>query len=342
MRLSRRRFLVGAVAAIPAGSIGRWPTHAQTETLSAISAVDVNAREIPFFDPRDATHVRYGSLEFRSGLVLTSSFKGFGGLSALHLDPKGELFISLSDKGYWFTGRIVYKGKNLSGLADVKSTHMLGPDGKTLASRGWFDTESLAFDGAYAYVGIERVNQIVRFDFSKGGIQSRGEPIAVPLAISKLPFNKGLESLVFVPKGQVLAGTLIAISERGLDASGNTLAFLLGGPTPGQFTVLRTNDYDISDALLLNGNLLILERKFSYSKGVGIRIRRMSLGAVKPDALIEGPTIFECDLGYEIDNMEGIDAHVTAEGETVLTLISDDNFSMIQRTLLLQFTLVDP
>ena len=31
-----------------------------------------------------------------------------------------------------------------------------------------------------------------------------------------------------------------------------------------------------------------------------------------------------------------------AGGETVLTLISDDNFSMIQRTLLLQFTLAEP
>jgi hypothetical protein len=39
--------------------------------------------------------------------------------------------------------------------------------------------------------------------------------------------------------------------------------------------------------------------------------------------------------------MEGIDTHVTAGGETVLTMVSDDNFSMLQRTLLLQFTLVD-
>jgi hypothetical protein len=39
--------------------------------------------------------------------------------------------------------------------------------------------------------------------------------------------------------------------------------------------------------------------------------------------------------------MEGIDAHVTAKGDTVLTMVSDDNFSMIQRTLLLQFTLVE-
>jgi hypothetical protein len=32
---------------------------------------------------------------------------------------------------------------------------------------------------------------------------------------------------------------------------------------------------------------------------------------------------------------------VTPEGDTVLTMISDDNFSMIQRTLLLQFTLME-
>jgi hypothetical protein len=38
--------------------------------------------------------------------------------------------------------------------------------------------------------------------------------------------------------------------------------------------------------------------------------------------------------------MEGIDAHVTEAGDTVLTLVSDDNFSLLQRNLLLQFTLV--
>jgi hypothetical protein len=86
---------------------------------------------------------------------------------------------------------------------------------------------------------------------------------------------------------------------------------------------------------------LVLERKFSLIEGVGIRIRRIPLQSIAPDALVDGPAIFQADLGYEIDNMEGIDAFVTPEGETVLTMVSDDNFSMIQRTLLLQFTLVE-
>jgi hypothetical protein len=39
--------------------------------------------------------------------------------------------------------------------------------------------------------------------------------------------------------------------------------------------------------------------------------------------------------------MEGIDGFVTPEGDTALTMVSDDNFSLIQRTLLLQFTLLE-
>jgi hypothetical protein len=219
---------------------------------------------------------------------------------------------------------------------------MLGPDGKPITARGWFDSESIALDGAFVYIGLERVNQLLRYDFSKGFTRSRGEVMPLPPAAKKLPYNKGLEALVMVPKGMSLAGTLIAISERGLDASGNLIAFLIGGPAPGQFSVRRTDNFDVSDAVLLpSGDLLILERKFSWLSGIGIRIRRIALKSVAPNAVVDGPSIFDADMGHEIDNMEGIDAHVTPEGDTVLTMVSDDNFSMLQRTLLLQFTLVD-
>ncbi len=230
----------------------------------------------------------------------------------------------------------------MTGLTDVEAAPMLGSDGKPFTARGWFDSESIAVDGSLVYIGLERVNQVLRFDFSKGFTRALGEVVPMPPAVKKLPFNRGLEALVMVPKGLPLAGTLIALSERGLDADGNLIAFLVGGPSPGQFSVRRTNAYDISDATLLpSGELLLLERKFSYVDGVGIRIRRVSLASVAPGALVDGPVIFEADLGYEIDNMEGIDTFVTPEGDTVLTMVSDDNFSMIQRTLLLQFTLVE-
>jgi hypothetical protein len=344
--LTRRRFLKSTAAGlstIATPDIARAqlatqppPKHVTPDEFS------VTARPIPSFDLRDHSRVRFGSLEYRSGLILTSRFRGFGGLSGLRLDTKGERFISISDKGSWFTGRIVYKGREMTGLDDVEAAPMLGPDGRPITARGWFDSESIALDGPFVYIGLERVNQVLRFDFSKGFTRSRGEVVPLPPAARKLPYNKGLEALVMVPKGLPLAGTLIAISERGLDHDGNLIAFLIGGPTPGQFSLRRTNNFDVSDAVLLpSGELLVLERKFSLLAGVGIRIRRIALKSVAPGAVVDGPSIFDADLGHEIDNMEGIDAHVTSEGDTVLTMVSDDNFSMIQRTLLLQFTLIE-
>ena len=72
-----------------------------------------------------------------------------------------------------------------------------------------------------------------------------------------------------------------------------------------------------------------------------MRIRRVPLAGVKPGARVDGPDLVEADMGYQIDNMEGLSVHRAADGELVLTLISDDNFSPLQRTLLLQFTLAE-
>lgn len=348
--LSRRFFLGHAAAGFSTLALSR---HAQAQTAQiehAVTepvAIEVNARPIPNFEPRDRSRTRFGSLEYRSGLVLTSPYRGFGGLSAIRVDEKGERFLALSDQGAWFTGRIRYSGRAMVGLDDVEAAPMLNAEGRPITEkRYWYDTESLARDGANVYVGLERVNQIMRFDFSKGGTRARGEVIPTPAAVRKLPVNKGLEALVFVPKGKdqnmPLAGTLIAFSERGLDTAGNLVAFLIGGPSPGQFSVRRTEKFDISDAVLLPyGEVLILERKFSWFTGINIRIRAIPLKSIAPGALVDGPVLFNADLGHEVDNMEGIDAHVTAEGETVLTMVSDDNFSMLQRTLLLQFTLAE-
>jgi hypothetical protein len=306
-------------------------------------AIEIVASQITAFDIVNPSRRQFGLLEFRGGLVLRSPYQHFGGISAIRVASNGADFIALSDRGWWLRGRILYGGTQPTGIADAEMAPMLGPDGAPLAARGWYDTESIAQDGGTLYVGIERVHRIVRFNYGKDGLLARGYPIAVPRAVRSLPSNKGLEALVFVPPGLTLAGTLIAISERGLDQAGNIKAFLIGGPMAGRFAVKRTADYDISDAdLLPGGDLLVLERKFSWRSGLGIRIRRIALVNLMPGALVDGAVMFEADLGYEIDNMEGLSVHRSAGGEIVLTLISDDNFSIIQRTLLLQFTLAEP
>ncbi|MET0706523.1 MAG: esterase-like activity of phytase family protein [Tardiphaga sp.] len=318
------------------------PVPAAASTIRAPVSIEVDARPIPSFDTRDRSHLRFGSLHYRGGLVLTSKYKEFGGLSGLRLDAKGENFIAISDKGNWFTGRIAYSGQAMTGLADVEVAPILGADGRPISARGWYDTESIAVDGPNVYVGLERVHQILKFDFGRDGVRARGEAIPQPPGMRKLPSNGSLESLVVGRRGMALAGTLIAISERGLDPAGNILAWLIGGKATTTFSVRRTENYDISDAVQLpSGDLLLLERKFSLLGGAGVRIRRVALASVVPGATVDGPSIFDADLGYEIDNFEGIEAHVTEEGDTVLTLVSDDNFSMLQRTLLLQFTLVE-
>jgi hypothetical protein len=40
-----------------------------------------------------------------------------------------------------------------------------------------------------------------------------------------------------------------------------------------------------------------------------------------------------------IDNMEAVAVHRRVSGETVVTIMSDDNFSGLQRTLIMQFAL---
>lgn len=301
------------------------------------ATIAISATPIVAFEFAHPSRQRFGLLEFRGGLVLTSSYKPFGGFSALRVQPDGARFIALSDRASWLSGRIVYNDNHPSEIANAVMAPLLDAQGKPQPK---WDSESIAQDGDTLYVGLEGLNSIVRFDYGKMGLLSHGQFIPVPPEVKGLPRNQGLEAMVFVPRQFSLGGTLIAISERGLTESGNLKAFLIGGPTPGMFSVKRTDGYDISDAALLpRGDLLILERQYSLERGVAMRIRRIPLADIKPGALIDGPVIIEADLREQIDNMEALSVHRTSSGETVLTLMSDDNFSPLQRTLLLQFVL---
>ncbi len=330
------RGFIGGASSLFAPAAAAQPAAAPEAPV----AIDVQARPLAGFDVRDASRREFGPLEYRGGLVLSSSSRQFGGISGLKVQPDGARFVAISDRGWWWRGRIVYDDTRPAAIADAEMAPMLGPDGRTLAARGWYDTEALAQDGGTLYVGIERVHQIVRFNYGRDGLLARAAPIALPAGFRPLPSNRGIESLVFVPRGLPLAGTLIALSERALDKAGNVRGFLIGGPKPGNLTVRRFADFDISDAALLpGGDLLLLERKFSWTGGLWIRLRQVPMAEIRPDAVLDGTVLLEVDLGYEIDNMEALSVHRGGGGEIVLTMISDDNFSMIQRTLLLQFTL---
>jgi hypothetical protein len=341
MTRSRRRWLVAGSLIAALVVIGSLALGEALRTSTAVTRIAVRATPIAFFDNRDPARTRFGELEFRGGLALTSNDAAFGGISALHMEADGSHFLSVTDNGSWLRGRIVYRDGKPAGIADAEMAPMLDWRGEPLAKRGWYDAESLAELGGRFYVGLERVEKIVRFDYRRDGLLARAEPIPVPADFKTFTYNKSLECLAAGPTGSNVAGELIVITERSLDAAGNHRSYLLKGKEVGRFRVKRSDDYDVSDCTILPpADLLLLERRYSVARGVAMRIRRIPLAAIKPGALVDGTPIIEADLHYQIDNMEGIAVSRNARGETILTLVSDDNFSAIQRNLLLQFKLV--
>jgi hypothetical protein len=89
------------------------------------------------------------------------------------------------------------------------------------------------------------------------------------------------------------------------------------------------------------GDLVILERRYRPPFSLHMRLRRVAGGEIKPGAVLDGAVLMMASLTEDIDNMEGVSAHGAADGTTVLTLISDDNQSVMQRTVLLQFGMKD-
>ncbi len=301
--------------------------------------IEIRAQSLSGFDLRDPSRFSFGKLEYRGGLILESSHESFGGISAFRIRPDGAWFLAASDRGLWLQGRIVYEGNRPTGIADAEIKPILDANGKP--PDRW-DVESITDDGSILYAGLEKINSIVRFDYGGMGLFAPGQPISVPPSLKTWPANQGLEALVFVPREYPLGGTLIALSEHALDESGNSQALLIGGPMPGMFVVKRTDSYDVSDAALLpGGDLLLLERKYSFQHQASMRLRIIPMEEIKPGALVDGPILIEADNNFQIDNMEAVSVHRASSGEIILTLISDDNFSQAQRTILVQFALVE-
>jgi hypothetical protein len=338
--LSRRRWLnVGALCAALALVVGTFALADVLRYPAAPTHIDITATAITSFDNRDPTRTRFGDLEFRGGLELSSRHPAFGGISALHVEPDGNRFIAATDRGSWVRGRIVYRDGKPAAVADAEVAPILGVDGRPLAARGWFDVESLAERDGILYVGIERAEQIVRFDYRRDGLRARGQPIDVPADFKTFTFNKSLECLA-APQG-ALAGRLIVVTEHSLDSAGNLRSFVLGADQVTRFGVRRSDDFDVSDCTVLSQDeLLLLERRASPARGIAIRIRRIPIADIKEGAVVDGRSMFDADLAFQIDNMEGIGVHRNSAGETIVTLVSDDNFSIIQRNLLLQFSVV--
>ena len=342
MRLTRRSFLIGAGVTATAAALGGGALAQRPSAVATATPVPIRATPIRSLSVTERDRTRFGALTFRSGLVLESELPAFGGFSGLWRSQDGQDLVALTDNSQWLTARVETDDEGrLSGLGEAVMAPLLFTDGRPFRHTRYYDTEGLAIAGGVAYVTSERTHAVFRFDWSRAGVKARGRPVTLPMeARRRLPRNGGLEAIGVAPPRSSLAGALVAIAERsesGADAP--TMGLILTGATRGTFRVARSENFDVTDlAFLPGGEILLLERSFSLLGGLAARIRRIPADAVRPGALVDGPAIFRSEPSQEMDNMEGMALHREG-GETVITLISDDNFGALQRTLLLEFAL---
>ncbi len=299
-------------------------------------AIDVAANPIPEFVIDNAT-TEHGEMSFRGGLVLRSSCTHFGSLSGFDIAPDGT-FYAVADTGFWVTGRLVEGDDWLTGIADVAMAPILGADGVPDNEARTADAEGLRFDAAdnTVVVSFEQRHRLSRF-----AVADLAAALPAPIALPPLPGvagNRGIESLALAPGASPLGDAIVIISEGADDGAGGIRGWVVGGPRAGAFSVRRHGLYDITDAAFLpNGDLFILERLFLLAEGIGMRIRRLSVNDIRPGATVDGPVLLEDDRLFQIDNMEGMALRLLPSGDVLITLVSDNNHNLLQRTLILQF-----
>jgi hypothetical protein len=315
---------------------------------TSIEHIEINARPIAHFERNQPEAKRFGALEFRGGLVLTSPSENFGGWSALVMDPAGKSMLAISDVGSWLRADLVYDGGRPSGLSGARIGPLLGKDGLPLGNKVEQDAESAVLtegtlQSGTLLIGFERHHRLDRYSIRDGAVQEPTGTLALPPEAKRMPANQGIEALAIL-RGGPYKGSVVALAERFTRGSGYHTGWIWVGSGEAQrFQLQDIDGFNITDAAALpDGGLLVLERYFRWTEGVKMRLRHIAAGEIAPGARITGRTLIEADSSYDIDNMEGVAVHRDAGGGTVLSMISDDNFNhLIQRTVFLQFTLHD-
>jgi len=264
-----------------------------------------------------------------SRLVLTDPDPRFGGLSGIELDADGTRIAMVGDKGILVTGRLKRQGDRITGaelhIADLHDKH-----GKVLKGGFLADAEGLAFDGQGGFlVSFEGLHRIKRY--AAPDAPSRNGPRCPQFR--RLQKNSGLEALARAPDG-----TVYAIPERsGRWKRPFPVYRMRGRRCDARLRIPRRGTFLVTGADFgPDGMLYIVERSFQLI-GFATRIRRF---AVRGNRIADEEVLMETGHGA-IGNLEGIAVWRDPAGSIRLTLVSDDNFSFFQRTLLIEFRVDD-
>lgn len=295
----------------------------------------INIRSVPVPLHLENTGLRtVGKLIYRGGIELISQSDRFGGFSALGLSPDGKRLVTLSDEGNRLDAHIVYgPDGDLIGLKNAEIFTLTGPGGMPLMDKSLADAESMA-PGVHGeiIVAFERAHRIWAYPPN----QTEPRPLPLPDEMRRAPANRGIESLTLLTDG-----SLFALSE-GLGREDAILGWVSNRQGWSVLLYKGAEGYRPTGAATLpGGDVVVLERYFTPREGVRIRIRRIEAKTIKAGAAIRGELLAEMRAPFMVDNFEGIEAIKGPRGETLLFLISDDNFKRRapQKTLLMMFEL---
>jgi hypothetical protein len=309
---------------------------------------------------------KLGELTFVAGFHLTSPSERFGGLSGLDMLDDGNL-LAVSDQGDFVWIDLATDGVTpiAARVAAMRDEH-----GDFLRAKAEGDAEGLAVNDGLALVSYERNHRVLAFDLAACGGAARGAPIAfggygAPLsqvlasAHIDVGGNSGPEPLGVTQDWHLLAGLetkvgeASALSARPIEARPD-FDIRLGQGLP-EFVGLdvietgadkgNTRAFSLHRARnpLSSSVITIAETRLTRTLNQ-TNLPRRALGEIDERShhrFAGGETrkLADMSLLLTIDNFEGIAAKQMPDGRVRLYIISDNNFSASQRTLLMVFDL---
>ena len=267
---------------------------------------------------------------FVGSYVWTQSDKGFGGLSAIEVADGGRSFVALGDKAIFISGQFERDAAgSVTGVAAAPIRPLIGAKtGKPLTGRR-ADSEGLAIaPSGEAFVSFEQRVRVARLDQQSGNVRDLdGHP-----AFADLPSNAALEALAVGP-----GPTVYAVPE-GATAPDLPVYRWQGGAWDDTLSLRRDGRFvPVAADIGPDGRFYLLERDFRGLGGFSSRLRRFDLG---PDGFRGEVTLLETPFGLH-ENLEGLSIWRDDAGHLTATMISDDNFTFVLQTRIVEYRLPD-
>lgn len=297
--------------------------------VAAGPALAVQTANVPL-DPTDRGRAVIDGFTFAGGVAIASDQTSrLHGLSDLVVGADGRI-LSVTDDGDRFVARLVLDREGrLVGLTDAALVPLTDLAGDAIQGKELGDAEGVAqLGGGEMMVSFERRHRIWAYPGSGGR-----PPLAAPTPGTAMADNDGMEGLAGAPRvaadaywvgvepGGIWLCRMSAdcVEETGLPRppAGYRLSGLTSGP---------------------NGELIVLHH--SYMPTVGSRIIvTVVRDPTRTKRVVGG---FSLTPPLTVDNFEGVAVLGKPNGDWRLYLLSDDNFSAAQRTLLLAFDWTPP